>query len=128
MGYIVQLVEHQVVVLRAHRFESYCIPTNNVAPLAQLVEHLICTERVVGSSPTWSSIGGLVEWLITPALKTGRQKCLRGSNPLASATWGSCQSGLCMSLQNSIGWFNSNTALKNNKTNIMHSFECKTKL
>ena len=57
------------------------------AGVAQLVEHLICNQRVGGSSPFAGSTkhltvdAGVVEWLMAPGCKPGRLTPYAGSNP-----------------------------------------------
>src|ERR1051325_10377259 len=56
------------------------------AGVAQLVEHLICNQRVGGSSPFAGSmshlkIAGVVEWLMAPGCKPGGFTPYVGSNP-----------------------------------------------
>src|SRR6185369_14509082 len=56
------------------------------AGVAQLVEHLICNQRVGGSSPFAGSmshlkIAGVVEWLMAPGCKPGGFTPYGGSNP-----------------------------------------------
>src|ERR1051325_283315 len=56
------------------------------AGVAQLVEHLICNQRVGGSSPFAGSmshlkIAGVVEWLMAPGCKPGGVTPYGGSNP-----------------------------------------------
>ena len=57
------------------------------AGVAQLVEHLICNQRVGGSSPFAGSTkhlagyAGVVEWLMAPGCKPGRLTPYVGSNP-----------------------------------------------
>ena len=57
------------------------------AGVAQLVEHLICNQRVGGSSPFTGSSqvrAGVVEWLMAPGCKPGRLTSYVGSNPSPS--------------------------------------------
>jgi hypothetical protein len=56
------------------------------AGVAQLVEHLICNQRVGGSSPFAGSMShlknaGVVEWLMAPGCKPGGFTPYGGSNP-----------------------------------------------
>src|ERR1041385_2653644 len=56
------------------------------AGVAQLVEHLICNQRVGGSSPFAGStaklsVAGVVEWLMAPGCKPGGLTPYVGSNP-----------------------------------------------
>ena len=56
------------------------------AGVAQLVEHLICNQRVGGSSPFAGSmshlkIAGVVEWLMAPGCKPSGFTPYGGSNP-----------------------------------------------
>src|ERR687892_557751 len=56
------------------------------AGVAQLVEHLICNQRVGGSSPFAGSTAylqdaGVVEWLMAPGCKPGGLTPYVGSNP-----------------------------------------------
>src|SRR6185295_154039 len=63
------------------------------AGVAQLVEHLICNQRVGGSSPFAGSTkhltgyAGVVEWLMAPGCKPGRLTPYVGSNPTPCTRW-----------------------------------------
>jgi hypothetical protein len=72
------------------------------ADVAQLVEHLICNQAVVGSSPTVSSsdldvskrvagigqaTGGVAEWLMAADCKSAGLTPYVGSNPTPTICW-----------------------------------------
>jgi hypothetical protein len=46
---------------------------------------LLLIATVVAKSPAARYLGGVVEWLMAPVLKTGRAQALVGSNPTPSA-------------------------------------------
>ena len=66
---------------------SIPVSRSREAGVAQLVEHLICNQRVGGSSPFAGSTkhltgyAGVVEWLMAPGCKPGRLTPYVGSNP-----------------------------------------------
>src|SRR6185295_6628495 len=68
------------------------------AGVAQLVEHLICNQRVGGSSPFAGStaktkvVAGVVEWLMAPGCKPGGLTPYVGSNPTPCTGTGGCSS------------------------------------
>ncbi len=76
-----------VVSIRVLSEDACCVPCR--AGVAQLVEHLICNQRVGGSSPFAGSrsfsdlrgVAGVVEWLMAPGCKPGRLTPYVGSNP-----------------------------------------------
>src|ERR1700759_1928284 len=70
---------------------TLCPVTGGFAGVAQLVEHLICNQRVGGSSPFASSVrvlkrAGVVEWLMAPGCKPGGFTPYVGSNPTPCTT------------------------------------------
>src|SRR6267142_6007842 len=75
----------RVVSIRILSESAIC--TLSRAGVAQLVEHLICNQRVGGSSPFAGSTkhltgyAGVVEWLMAPGCKPGRLTPYVGSNP-----------------------------------------------
>ena len=67
------------------------------AGVAQLVEHLICNQRVGGSSPfagstAKQSVAGVVEWLMAPGCKPGGLTPYVGSNPTPCTGTSGCSS------------------------------------
>ncbi len=77
-----------VVSIRVLSEDLCCVPYR--AGVAQLVEHLICNQRVGGSSPFAGSSrrselainhAGVVEWLMAPGCKPGGLTPYAGSNP-----------------------------------------------
>ena len=46
---------------------------------------LLLIGAAVAKSPAAPNLGGVVEWLMAPVLKTGRAQALVGSNPTPSA-------------------------------------------
>src|SRR6267142_1479708 len=75
----------RVVSIRILSESAIC--TLSRAGVAQLVEHLICNQRVGGSSPFAGSNkhltkhAGVVEWLMAPGCKPGGLTPYAGSNP-----------------------------------------------
>ena len=73
----------RVVSIRILSESAIC--TLSRAGVAQLVEHLICNQRVGGSSPFAGSTdnynAGVVEWLMAPGCKPGGFTPYGGSNP-----------------------------------------------
>ena len=71
-------VAHHLWCVTAHRLPSdaeedtstQVIASRGMAPVAQLVEHLTCNQKVVGSNPTRSEVFGLRSSTLSPVVIT----------------------------------------------------------